>query len=185
MQDHDRISSKLDDMKIDSYSGFQKCIQCGRCSASCPAALIYEDFTPRDIMRRLMMGEVENLVAGNEIWRCGQCFSCAARCPRDNSVANAILALRSQSLQRMPLNNEIRQIEASLKKNLYETGETILPSTLLLPLENLGGRTRERCFDNSKRKERLGYAGDTARATPLPKDALIEVRILLEKTGFR
>jgi len=185
MQNHYKISSKFDDTGIYSSSGFQKCIQCGRCSASCPAALIYDDYTPRDIMRRLMMGEMEDLINGDEIWRCGQCYSCAARCPRDNSVANAILILRAEALLRMHPSHEIKCIEASLKKNLYGSGETILPSTLPFRLEELGNRTRGRCLDNSKRKERLGYAGDTARAIALPKDALTEVRILLEKTGFR
>jgi heterodisulfide reductase subunit C len=174
----------MDDIGIYSSSGFQKCIQCGRCSASCPAALIYDDYTPRDIMRRLMMGEVESLVNGDEIWRCGQCYSCAARCPRDNSVANAILLLRHEALSKMHPSNQIRQIEESLKSNLYDSGETIVPSILPLSLDTLGSRTRERYLGNPKRKERLGYPGDTARATPIPDNAMAEVRFLLKRTGF-
>lgn len=185
MQNHDWISSRMYELEIDQSIGFMKCIQCGRCSASCPAALIFEDYTPREIMRRLMMGDVEALISGKDIWKCDQCYSCAARCPRDNSVAKAVLVLRGHSLKEMEPSESIKQIEASLKKNLYNSGETILPSTLPLPLGVLGDRTRERCSDNAKRKERLGYAGDTARASAIPEDAMAEIRILLEKTGFR
>ena len=49
-------------------------------------------------MLRVMKREIESLVMGMEIWRCGQCLSCAARCPRDCSPAAVIQALRIVAL---------------------------------------------------------------------------------------
>ena len=174
----------LADPRLESFSGYQKCIQCGRCSASCPASFIYDDFTPRDVMRRMAVGDVDALVTGEEIWRCGQCYSCAARCPRDNSAATAILALRTPALTKNPGIDHIRHMEAHVKKNLYDTGETILPATLSLPLEEFGERTVRRCSGNGEKRLRLGYPSDNARPVPIPEDALAEIRCLLKETGF-
>jgi heterodisulfide reductase subunit C len=167
------------DFRLDNICGFEKCMQCGRCTASCPAAFLYDDYRPRDVMRKLQLGDREALTG--LIWRCGQCYSCAARCPRNNSVGSGILALREAAMAAGLAPEKIKNAAAMVRKNLYERGETFLPRTFDF-LEEFGPRTTERCKDNGDKRERLGFDRDDARAQPIPEDAMGEIRALMDMT---
>jgi heterodisulfide reductase subunit C len=165
------------DVRLDRTCGFEKCMQCGRCTASCPAAFEYDDYRPRDVMKKLQLGQKEAL--WHLLWRCGQCYSCAARCPRNNSVAAGIQALREEALAGGLAPENVRGVAARIRKNLYERGETVLPGTFDF-LEEFGPRTAGRCRDNGDRRARLGFDRDDARAQPIPEDAMGEVRKLMD-----
>ena len=166
-------------------SGFKKCIQCGHCTASCPAAYLYTDYKPRDLMRRFMLGDVYTKDLNELIWKCGQCYSCRARCPRNCKAGLGVLALQTRSVLEGNAPPEIIDISEKIKNNLYFRGETFLPSTLDIDLLNeFGEQTYNRCFDNNVKRERLGFKHDDARSVPIPEDALIEIREILRATGF-
>ena len=62
------------------------CMNCGMCTAVCPAAEFY-DYDPRRICDLVQRGddeELEQLMRSDTIWYCGQCMSCKTRCPRGN-----------------------------------------------------------------------------------------------------
>jgi heterodisulfide reductase subunit C len=172
------------DERFGPSSGMMRCMQCGKCSASCPAALLFDDFSPRDVMLRAMKGEIESLVMGMEIWRCGQCLSCAARCPRDCSPAGVIQALRIAALRYNPDIDYMRQIEDGVKANLNEYAQTILPNTLVLPNELLGPRTRKRYRASAKNRKALGYRAEDSRRVEIPEEDLARIKILLKETDF-
>jgi heterodisulfide reductase subunit C len=174
-----RSAKAVEDVRLDRTCGFEKCMQCGRCTASCPAAFEYDDYRPRDVMRKLQLGQREAL--GHLLWRCGQCYSCAARCPRNNSVAAGILALREQALAAGTAPEEVRGMAATIRKNLYERGETFLPRTFDF-LEEFGPRTTERCRDNPSRRARLGFEHEDARTQPIPEGSMKEIRKLMDIT---
>jgi len=89
---------------------FLRCMQCGRCTGSCPAAYAFEDFSPRKVILKLLEGEIEDLLKGDMIWHCGQCYTCHLRCPRGNSPATAVLILRELSLERGYSNDRVKEI---------------------------------------------------------------------------
>ena len=62
------------------------CLNCGICSATCPAAHYY-DFSPREIVQLLWTENLEGIYDAmqEKIWACAQCYTCAARCPFGNS----------------------------------------------------------------------------------------------------
>lgn len=70
-----------------------RCIQCGKCSAACPAGSAM-DILPSQIIHEMRCGEVEKLQHCQSLWNCMSCFTCAQRCPRELSVAAIIEALR-------------------------------------------------------------------------------------------
>ncbi len=77
--------------------GLKACMNCGTCTAICPAAQFY-DYDPRKIVDIVQKGdelEIENLLKSNTIWYCGECFSCKTRCPRGNTPGYIIQALRN------------------------------------------------------------------------------------------
>lgn len=77
------------------------CMNCGMCTAVCPAAEFY-DYDPRricDIVQRGDEHDIERLLRTDSIWYCGQCMSCKPRCPRGNAPGEIINILRKLSQQ--------------------------------------------------------------------------------------
>jgi len=106
--------------------GLTSCINCGTCTAICPAAAIY-DYDPREIADQLQVDDetiLEKLLKGDDIWYCGQCMSCKTRCPRDNAPGLLILALRNLSIETGYYMHSPRGRQMYALKKLI--GETIL-----------------------------------------------------------
>jgi heterodisulfide reductase subunit C len=81
--------------------GLKACINCGTCTAICPAAQFY-DYDPRQIADTVQKGneaEIEQLLKSDTIWFCGECLSCKTRCPRGNTPGYIIQALRNLAQQ--------------------------------------------------------------------------------------
>ncbi|MCX7954089.1 MAG: 4Fe-4S dicluster domain-containing protein [Bacteroidales bacterium] len=81
--------------------GIKNCINCGMCTAICPAAEYYE-YDPRQIMeivQRQKEEEIINLLKDDTIWYCGECISCKARCPKENVPAYIIQSLKTLSVK--------------------------------------------------------------------------------------
>lgn len=79
--------------------GLRACINCGTCTAVCPAAEFY-NYDPRQIANVVQTKDedkIEDLLRSEAIWYCGECMSCVTRCPRDNAPGLIILALRTLS----------------------------------------------------------------------------------------
>ncbi len=81
--------------------GLKACINCGTCTAICPAAAV-GDYDPRMVVDTVQQGnevELEELLKSDTIWRCGECLSCKTRCPRENVPGYIIQALRALSIE--------------------------------------------------------------------------------------
>lgn len=184
-----RITIKKDKKSISDLrfkkSGFKKCIQCGRCTASCPAAYLYSDYKPRDMMRRFMFDDIHSSEVKALIWKCGQCYSCRARCPRNCKAVLGVQALQTRSVLEGYAPSEIMDLSKKLKNNLYLRGETFLPS-LMDPeiLKEFGEKTYKRCKDNDSKRTDLGFKPEDARKIPIPQESLDEVREIMKLTGF-
>lgn len=79
--------------------GMNACINCGTCTAICPAAKFY-DYDPRQLMDDVQNANNEDIIEllkSDLIWYCGQCLSCKTRCPRSNVPGFVITALRRLS----------------------------------------------------------------------------------------
>jgi heterodisulfide reductase subunit C1 len=92
-------NSLLNDVRFEE--GLNACMNCGVCSAICPAAEFY-NYDPRRIADMVQTRDDETileLLRGETIWYCGQCMSCKTRCPRGNTPGLIISALRQLSQQ--------------------------------------------------------------------------------------
>lgn len=81
--------------------GLNSCINCGVCTAICPAAQ-FCDYDPRMITDTVQKGnetEIEKLLKTDTIWYCGECLSCKTRCPRGNTPGYIVQALRALSIK--------------------------------------------------------------------------------------
>ncbi len=174
--------------------GLNSCMNCGVCTAICPAAEFY-DYDPRKVVGLVQSGEndeIENLLKSETIWYCGECMSCKTRCPRGNAPGLIIMALRglSQDLGFFIESEKGRQ-QLAVKRTV---GQWILDHGYCLYLEGVGtdlypeqGPVWDWIQDNySEVYRRLGanYQGEgPGILRKIPEEALEEIREIFEVTG--
>ncbi len=117
--------------------GLHACMNCGICTAVCPAAEFY-NYDPRVIATAVQSrdeAKIEALLKGDTIWFCGECMSCRPRCPRNNTPGYIIQALRtlSQKLGYFAQSERGLQqfaIKRTVGEHILTTGYCITPSIL-------------------------------------------------------
>ena len=87
------------DVKNSKEDGVLKCVQCGMCTSTCPAAR-HSDYNPRDIIERVLDGDV-SILDDDLIWNCFYCYTCHSVCPVGNSVCEV-----NQILKQIAISNE-------------------------------------------------------------------------------
>lgn len=81
--------------QVNNASGQQieKCYQCGKCTAGCPASFAF-DLMPNRIIRMIQLGMKKQVLQSRSIWLCASCAACTARCPRNIDLAAIMDCLR-------------------------------------------------------------------------------------------
>jgi heterodisulfide reductase subunit C len=75
------------------------CIQCGTCTASCPAGPAM-DLTPRRMWRMVQLGLTGEVLHSKTMWLCSLCYQCQVRCPRGIPLTDTITRLKELALER-------------------------------------------------------------------------------------
>jgi Fe-S oxidoreductase len=70
------------------------CYQCGQCTSSCPNGRDLGE-GPRRLVRLVLAGEIEAVLASEDLWRCTECGACTAACRMDIDVARVLARLRA------------------------------------------------------------------------------------------
>lgn len=76
------------------------CDQCGKCSSACPVTKEIEGFNPRQLVTRIALGQIDEILAEEAIWTCTTCLKCRERCPEEISPYDIILVLRNLAYRR-------------------------------------------------------------------------------------
>ncbi len=71
----------------------QKCMKCGKCSATCPA-FDEMDIKPHQFVSYVVDENIDALMESESLWKCLSCFACVERCPRDVKPGKLIDAAR-------------------------------------------------------------------------------------------
>lgn len=71
----------------------RKCMQCGKCSGTCPS---YDEmeYHPHQFVTMVRKGQIDRLMQSKSIYKCLSCFACVERCPRNVEPAKLIEAVR-------------------------------------------------------------------------------------------
>ena len=85
------------DVKNSKEDGVLKCVQCGMCTSTCPAAR-HSDYNPRDIIERVLEGD-ETIIEDGCIWNCFYCYTCHSVCPVGNSVCEVNQILKQIAIE--------------------------------------------------------------------------------------
>jgi heterodisulfide reductase subunit C len=174
--------------------GLKSCMNCGVCTAICPAAEFYE-YDPRIIAGIVQSKDekrIEELLKSDTIWYCGECMSCKTRCPRTNTVGLIIMALRSlsQELGYFAESEKGRQqlaIKRVVGENIVNRGYCVLPENLVPEMHPEQGPVGEWIYENKEEVlARVGanYNGDGEGALrKIPQESLDEIHRIFEVTG--
>jgi heterodisulfide reductase subunit C len=170
------------------------CMNCGVCTAICPAAEFY-NYDPRKICDTVQRGEdaeIEKLLRSETIWYCGECMSCATRCPRGNTPGLVIIALRkiAQHLGYFVNSEKGRQqliIKNVIGGSVLQRGYCVHPDILVPELHPEQGPIWKWYRDNiGEVAPRLGanYNGDGPGALRrVSEKDLNEIEEIFEATG--
>ena len=170
------------------------CMNCGVCTAICPSAEFY-NYDPRkicDIVQRDDDVEIEKLLRSETIWYCGECMSCATRCPRGNTPGLVIIALRKIAQQLGYFVNSEKGRQQLILKNviggaILDLGYCVHPDIVVPELHPEQGPIWKWYRDNIKDiAPKLGanYKGEGAGALKhLTEKNLNEIREIFEATG--
>jgi len=174
--------------------GLKACMNCGICTAICPAAEFY-DYDPRKIVDTVQKGddeEIEKLLKSETIWYCGECMSCKTRCPRGNTPALVVMALRtlSQNLGFFTESEKGRQqfaIKRTVGENIFKYGYCVATYAVRPDMHPEQGPIWDYLLENTYDiYERLGGQINELGAGPLrriPEDAKEELIKIFEVTG--
>ena len=174
--------------------GLKTCINCGTCTAICPAAEFYK-YDPRkvvDTVQRKDEGEIEALLRSETIWYCGECMSCVTRCPRGNGPGLVIMALRNLSARLgyftdSEKGRQLWPLTKTLNNNILHTGYCIHPSTFDCDDYPEAGPITRWVMDNKEEVYgRLGanYGGEGPGALRrIPQADLDELQAIFDETG--
>ncbi len=87
-----------------SGAAVQKCMRCGKCSATCPNYGEME-YHPHQFVYMVERGDTERLMASPSIFECLTCFACVERCPRGVEPAKVIEAVRLEVIRQKGANH--------------------------------------------------------------------------------
>jgi Fe-S oxidoreductase len=79
-------------------TGAYDCVECGKCTSVCPAAIYNPDFAPRLIVVKALEG-IEGLASEKDIWSCMTCEMCSNMCPYKVDYSSFIQGLRTEATQ--------------------------------------------------------------------------------------
>lgn len=108
--------------------GILTCIQCGRCTGSCPVARVIDQHNPRKLMEMTILGLRSEVLHGRLPWYCLSCFTCLDRCPQGGDVGESMFAIRNLAVREGNIPRGIL-VQA---QSLFDTGRVVTPTRMAL-----------------------------------------------------
>ena len=106
--------------------GVLACIQCGRCTSSCPVSRVVGEHNPRKLLEMIILGLRSDVLSGPLPWYCLSCFTCLDRCPQGGDVGEAMFAIRNLAAK----DGNIPDGILTQAKSLFENGRVVAPTKL-------------------------------------------------------
>jgi heterodisulfide reductase subunit C len=85
--------------EIPNGEKIDQCLQCGTCSASCPASEAMK-YPPRKILAALRAGMLDQVFESPTVWLCASCYSCTVRCPAGIPFTEVMYELKRLGIRR-------------------------------------------------------------------------------------
>lgn len=174
--------------------GFNNCINCGTCTAVCPAAEFYR-YDPRrimDIVQTRDDEQIEALLKSETIWYCGECMSCVTRCPRKNGPGLVVMALRDLSIRlgyftESEKGRQMLPLTHIMTENILKYGYCIHPETFRWDDHKESGpvwKWHTEHLGKSLARQGANYLGEGPGVLRrIPQESLDELKAIFDVTG--
>ena len=174
--------------------GYHTCINCGTCTAVCPAAEFYR-YDPRKIVALVQTrddAQIEALLKSDTIWYCGECMSCVTRCPRKNGPGMVIMALRDLSIRlgyftESEKGRQILPLTRVFARNILEYGYCVYPETFDWNDHKESGPVWKWHMDHLEKslaRQGANYKGEGPGVLRrIPQESLDELKAIFDVTG--
>ncbi len=124
--------------QIEAQGPFQAaaCFQCRKCTNGCPVTFAM-DLYPDEVIRLVILGQRETVLACRTIWVCAACETCTTRCPNDVKIAELMDCLKEMAVHEgVPSPQpQILTLHETFLNNIKKRGRvyetTLLPAYLL------------------------------------------------------
>lgn len=73
------------------------CLDCGKCTGSCPVSRVDVAYSPRRTIERVLVGQPNGLINDRYLWSCLTCGLCTTRCPSDVDYPAFVIATRVEA----------------------------------------------------------------------------------------
>jgi len=127
-----------------------KCASCGACKDDCPVCKVDPTFQPTDIIERLMKGELDEVLAEGQIWKCVECFTCQEMCHSRIGMADTFRKLKELAVERGQGPESVASAYAMFRKTgtLGAPKDSARKKLGLSPLPATGGDELSRILDD-------------------------------------
>lgn len=163
-----RLSGEI--VKDPRSNGFRACLQCGACSAVCPAMDVFNDHNPRKaVYLNRMSFNGFHRISNIDYSKCFQCYSCHSVCPQNLSPGNLMNLERD-----LNHNNHYDRSALSTRIFFIKYGQSIVPDTF---------RGAHRAWGNGWKQttRRREYKKPYRRI--IPQEALSDIRYALRPSN--
>jgi len=127
-----------------------KCASCQACKDDCPVCKIDPTFQPTEIIERLTRGELEEIIAEGQAWKCLECFTCQEMCHSRIGMAEPFRKLKELAMASGAGPETVASSYATFRKTgaLGSPKEGARKKLGLDPLPASGGDSLSRILDD-------------------------------------
>lgn len=74
------------------------CYSCQACKDDCPVCKVDPNFQPTEIIGDLLRGQLDEVVADSQLWKCLECYTCQELCHSDIGMAETFRQLKELAM---------------------------------------------------------------------------------------
>ncbi len=138
----------------------RSCLQCGKCTASCPSGRLTALRTRKLFLKILL--DMKEILPEDAVWLCTTCYTCHERCPRGIKTTDIIRALRNVAVR----NGLMAESHKKIAGYVLKTGHAVPINT-----------------ETAELREKLGLE-KIPPTTHKYKEALENLQRIIKRTGF-
>ena len=100
------------------------CYQCRRCAAGCPVGEETGYVTPDRLIRMIILGDREEALNNELVWKCVSCYTCGTRCPNEIHTVKITETLKKMALETHlePLKPKVAYFHKAFVSSAVSTG---------------------------------------------------------------